>query len=136
VGKTSEREGVLLISSISGNYISAKIKPTEFYLSLPRFPCLKLTGRNQKSATSNSVHRQSYRTDCHSIKCCTDFLKNVPRIYCSCTAAVRPVRTDKCALSPRFACSCTYCSGKINVVVPNPYRTDLSSLLAASKSVP
>jgi hypothetical protein len=28
VGKTSEREGVL-ISSISGNYISAKIKPTE-----------------------------------------------------------------------------------------------------------
>jgi hypothetical protein len=34
VGKTSEREGVL-ISSISGNYISAKIKPTEFYLSLP-----------------------------------------------------------------------------------------------------
>jgi hypothetical protein len=30
VGKTSEREGVLLISSISGNYISAKIKPTEF----------------------------------------------------------------------------------------------------------
>jgi hypothetical protein len=29
VGKTSEREGVLLISSISGNYISAKIKPTD-----------------------------------------------------------------------------------------------------------
>jgi hypothetical protein len=28
VGKTSEREGVLLISSISGNYILAKIKPT------------------------------------------------------------------------------------------------------------
>jgi hypothetical protein len=29
VGKTSEREGVLLISSISGNYISAKIKPAD-----------------------------------------------------------------------------------------------------------
>jgi hypothetical protein len=25
---------------------------------------------------------------------------------------------------------------KLNVAVPNPYRTDLSSLLAASKSVP
>jgi hypothetical protein len=48
VGKTSEREGVLLISSISGNYISAKIKPTEFNLSLPRFSCLKMTGRNPK----------------------------------------------------------------------------------------
>jgi hypothetical protein len=34
VGKTSEREGVLLISSIFGNYISAKIKPA-VYLSLP-----------------------------------------------------------------------------------------------------
>jgi hypothetical protein len=97
VGKTSEREGVLLISSISGNYISAKIKPTEFYLSLPRFPCLKLTGRNPKSATSKSVLRQPYRTDCHSIKCCTILLENVPRIDCSCTAAVRPVRTIKCA---------------------------------------
>jgi hypothetical protein len=46
VGKTSEREGVLLISSISGNYISAKLKPTEFTYLFPRFSCLKFTGRN------------------------------------------------------------------------------------------
>jgi hypothetical protein len=39
VGKTSEREGVLLISS-NLEITSAKIKPT-VYLSLPRFPCLK-----------------------------------------------------------------------------------------------
>ena len=91
VGKTSEREGVLLISSISGNYISAKIKPTEFTYLFPRFSCLKFTGRNPTSATSNSVHRQSYRTDCHSIKCCTDFLKTCPEFSCCCTTAVRPL---------------------------------------------
>jgi hypothetical protein len=126
VGKTSEREGVLLISSISGNYISIKIKPTEFYLSLPSISVLEIYWKKPKSAASNSVLRQSYRTDCHSSKCCTDFLKNVPRIYCSCTTVVQPVRTDKCALSPQFACSCTYCSGKITAAVPNPYCTDSS----------
>ena len=136
VGKTSEREGVLLISSISGNYISAKIKPTEFNLSLPRFPCLKLTGRHPKSTTSKTVLRQPYRTDCHNIKCCTVLWKNVPRIYCSCTATVRPVRIIKCALFLWFSCCCTARTGTLNVVVPNPYCTDLSSLLAASKSVP
>jgi hypothetical protein len=49
VGKTSEREGVLLISSISGNYISAKIKPTEFYLSLPSISVLEIYWKKPNS---------------------------------------------------------------------------------------
>jgi hypothetical protein len=88
VGKTSEREGVLLISSISGNYISAKIKPTEFTYLFPRFPCLKLTGRNPTQPPSKFVLRQPYRTDCHSIKCCAICLKN--RAQKSVAAVRRP----------------------------------------------
>jgi hypothetical protein len=135
VGKTNEREGVLLISSISGNYISAKINPQNFNLSLPRFSCLKLTRRNP-TTTSKSVLKQSYRTDCHNIKCCTILLKNVPRIECSCTAVVQPVRTIKCACFPWFSCCCTTRTGTINSAVPNPYSTDSLFLLIASKSVP
>jgi hypothetical protein len=86
VGKTSEREGVLIISSISGNYISAKIKPTEFTYLFPRFPCLKFTGRNPTQPPSKSVLRQPYRTDCHNIKCCTICLKNRAQKF---VAAVR-----------------------------------------------
>jgi hypothetical protein len=76
VGKTNEREGVLLISSIL-EITSAKIKPI-VYLSLLRFPCLKMTGRNTPTATSKFVHTQPYCTDCLSFKCCTIHFENQP----------------------------------------------------------
>jgi hypothetical protein len=88
VGKTSEREGVLLISS-NLEITSAKINQQQLLISSLRFPCLKCTGRKPTTATSKNVHTQPYRTDC------TDFWKFVPRICCSCTAAVRTVRTKK-----------------------------------------
>jgi hypothetical protein len=67
---------------------------------------------------------------------CTDFWKIVPRFYCNCTAAVRTVRTFKCALSAlKNVLFCVQNKYRKNPAVPNPYRTDLLTLLAASKSV-
>jgi len=94
VGKTSEREGVLLISS-NLEITSAKIKPT-VYLSLPRFPCLK---NDWKKYTHNNLeiraltHSRTVRT-VSSLNAVRFTLKNVPRIYYSRTAAVRPVRNS------------------------------------------
>jgi hypothetical protein len=48
VGKTSEREGVLLISSNSGNYIS-KNKTNSKYLSLPSFSVLEIYRKKPNS---------------------------------------------------------------------------------------
>ena len=88
MGKTSEREGVLLISSISGNYISAKIKPTEFKLSLPRVLCLKLTGRHpnllpQILCSDNRTVRTVTAINAVRIygKTCPEFIAAVRRPY-------------------------------------------------------
>ena len=105
VGKTSEREGVLLISS-NLKITSAKINQQQLLISSLRFPCLKCTGRKPTTATSKNVHTQPYRTDCTD---CTDFWKFVPRICCPCTAAVRTVRTVKKYFFFRFAC-CGVCN--------------------------
>jgi hypothetical protein len=91
VGKTSEREEFFLFLQIL-EITSAKINQQQLLISSLRFPCLKCTGRKPTTATSKNVHTQPYRTDC------TDFWKFVPRICCSCTASVRTVRTNKCAL--------------------------------------
>jgi hypothetical protein len=93
VGKTSEREGVLLISS-NLKITSAKINQQQLLSSSLRFLCLKCTGRKPNTATSKNVHTQPYRTDCTDCTDCTDLWKFVPRICCSCTAVVRTVRTD------------------------------------------
>ena len=53
VGKTSEREGVLISSNLE--ITSAKIKST-VYLSLPRFPCLK--------KCLEEIHPQQPRNSC------------------------------------------------------------------------
>jgi hypothetical protein len=111
VGKTSEREEVLLISS-NLKITSAKINQQQLLISSLRFPCLKCTGRKPTTATSKNVHTQPYRTDC------TDFWKFMPRICCSCTAAVRTVKN---IFFSRFAC-CGVC---------NRYRN-----LCCIKSVP
>jgi hypothetical protein len=115
VGKTSEREGVLLISS-NLKITSAKINQQQLLISSLRFPCLKCTGRKPTTATSKNVHTQPYRTDC------TDFWKFVPRICCSCTAAVRTVRTVKKKKIVLRAVECV--TGTEISVVSNPYRTD------------
>jgi hypothetical protein len=62
VGKTSEREGVLLISSIL-EITSAKINQQQLLISSLRFPCLKCTGRKSTTATSKNVHTQRYCTE-------------------------------------------------------------------------
>jgi hypothetical protein len=73
VGKTSEREGVLISSNLE--ITSAKIKPT-VYLSLPPFPCLK---NDWKKYTHSNLEiralTQPYCTDCFFIKCCTVHLE-------------------------------------------------------------
>jgi hypothetical protein len=66
-----EREFFLFLQILE--ITSAKIKPTTSTYLFPCFPCLKYIGRNPTAATSKSVHKQPYRTDC------TDFWKIVPR---------------------------------------------------------
>ena len=135
VGKTSEREGVL-ISSISGNYISAKIKPTEFTYLFPRFPCLKFTGRNP------NLQPRFLCSDSRTVRTVTAInavrisWKTRPEISCYCMTVVRPVRIIKCTLFLGIRAAVRPVPEKINAAVPNPYRTDLFLLLAASKSVP
>jgi hypothetical protein len=114
VGKTSEREEFFLFLQIL-EITSAKINQQQLLISSLRFPCLKCTGRKPTTATSKNVHTQPYRTDCTD---CTDFWKFVPRICCSCTAAVRTVKN---IFFSRFAC-CGVC---------NRYRN-----LCCIKSVP
>ena len=117
VGKTSEREGVLISSNLK--ITSAKINQQQLLISSLRFPCLKCTGRKPTTATSKNVHTQPYRTDCTDCTDCTDFWKFVPRICCSCTAAVRTViffffvlRAVECVTGTEIS------------AVSNPYRTD------------
>ena len=129
VGKTSEREGVLLISS-NLKITSAKINQQQLLISSLRFPCLKCTGRKPTTTTSKNMHTQPYHTDC------TDFWKFVPRICCCCTVVVRSVRTIKCCLFPWKTCAVPPRTEIINVAAANPYRTDYLMLLAASKFVP
>jgi hypothetical protein len=55
VGKTSEREGVLISSNLK--ITSAKINQQQLLISSLRFPCLKCTGRNPTTTTSkNCAH--------------------------------------------------------------------------------
>jgi len=122
VGKTSEREGVLLISS-NLEITSAEFKPT-VYLSLPRNSCMNLTGKITTTVPSFSVPRLPYSTACPELMLCDLLWKSCPKNGSSRTAAVQLYGWVNVPSLPRFPCCCVCWNWTVCSAVPNPYRTD------------
>jgi hypothetical protein len=95
----------------------SKNKTNSMYLSLPSIFVLEICGRNQNTATSKSVHKQPYRTDCTD---CTS-RKSCPEFAAAVRRSIRYVRTIKCCLLPWKTCCCTACSEKL--MLPYQIRT-------------
>jgi hypothetical protein len=82
VGKTSEREGVLLISSNSGNYIS-KNKTNSKYLSLPSFSVLEIFRKKPNSSNLEICAQTAVPYGLYGFfgKSCPDFNATVQQPY-------------------------------------------------------